>query len=204
MKRCCIGLNYANHVKEMKWTEKAPEPVVFMKPDTALIKDNAPFYYPDFSKEIHHEVELVLKISKPGKNIEPQFAHKYYDEIGVGIDFTARDIQAKLKEKGWPWEKSKAFDGSAPIGKFIAKQKIADAKNINFHLLINGKMVQKGNSQDLLTPFDELISNISKYFTLKTGDLIYTGTPEGVGPVKIGDKLEAFIENEKMLEFEVK
>jgi len=204
MKIFCIGLNYANHVKEMKWLERPAEPVIFMKPDTALIKDNQPFYYPDFSKEVHHEVELVLKISKPGKNIEPQFAHKYYDEIGIGIDFTARDIQAKLKEKGHPWEKAKGFDGAAPLGKFVNKSQFKDVKNINFHLLINGKMVQTGNTQDLLTPFDELIANISRYFTLKTGDLIFTGTPEGVGPVTIGDKLEAFIENEKMLEFEVK
>jgi len=153
---------------------------------------------------VHHEVELVLKISKSGKNIQPQFAHKYYEEIGIGIDFTARDLQAKLKEKGLPWEKSKGFDGAAPVGKFVNKSQFKDLKNINFHLLINDKMVQVGNTQDLLTPFDELIADISKYFTLKTGDLIYTGTPEGVGPVKIGDKLQAFIENEKMLEFDVK
>ncbi len=204
MKIFCIGLNYAKHVKEMKWADRAPEPVVFMKPDTAIIKDNQPFYYPDFSKEVHHEVELVLKISKSGKNIQPQFAHKYYEEIGIGIDFTARDLQAKLKEKGLPWEKSKGFDGAAPLGKFVNKSQFTDVKNINFHLLINDKVVQVGNTQDLLTPFDELIADISKYFTLKTGDLIFTGTPEGVGPVKIGDKLQAFIENEKMLEFDVK
>lgn len=204
MRIFCIGLNYANHIKEMNWANKALEPVVFMKPDTALIKDNQPFYHPDFSKEIHHEVELVLKISKSGKNIQTQFAHKYYDEIGIGIDFTARDIQAKFKEKGLPWEKSKGFDGAAPLGKFAPKHRFSDIHNINFHLLINGNKVQQGNTRDLLTPFDELIANISKYFTLKTGDLIYTGTPEGVGAVKIGDKLEAFIENEKMLEVEVR
>ncbi len=203
MRIFCIGLNYAKHINEMK-SEKAAEPVVFMKPDTALIKDNQPFYYPDFSKEVHHEVELVLKISKAGKNIQPKFAHKYYDEIGIGIDFTARDLQAKFKEKGLPWEKSKGFDGAAPLGKFVKKSQFEDVNNINFHLLINDKMVQVGNTQDLLTPFDELIAAISKYFTIKTGDLIYTGTPEGVGPVNIGDKLQAFIENEKMLEFEVK
>ena len=204
MKIFCIGLNYAKHINEMKWLEKATEPVVFIKPDTALIKDNQPFYYPDFSKEVHHETELVLKINKPGKNIQPQFAHKYYDEISIGIDFTARDIQAKLKEKGLPWEKSKGFDGAAPVGIFVNKSKFKDVKNINFHLHINGKLMQQGNTQDLLTPFDEIISNISQYFTLKTGDLIFTGTPEGVGPVKVGDRLEAFIGNEKLLDFEVK
>lgn len=203
MRIFCIGLNYAQHISEMK-SQKDAEPVVFIKPDTALTKDNQPFYYPDFSKDVHHEIELVLKISKPGKNIEPQFAHKYYDEIGIGIDFTARDIQSKLKEKGLPWEKSKGFDGSAPIGKFIDKKQFADVKNISFHLLVNGKTVQTGNSKEMLTPFDEIVANISKYFTLKTGDLIFTGTPEGVGPVKVGDKLEAFIENKKMLEVEVK
>jgi acylpyruvate hydrolase len=204
MRIFCIGLNYANHIKEMNWANKASDPVVFMKPDTALLKDNQPFYYPDFSKEVHHEVELVLKISKSGKNIQPQFAHKYFDEIGIGIDFTARDVQAKFKEKGLPWEKAKGFDGAAPIGMFLPKDKIADLNNINFHLLINGNMVQKGNTKDLLTSFSDLIADISKYFTLKTGDLIYTGTPEGVGPVKVGDKLEAFIEDQKMLEVEVR
>jgi acylpyruvate hydrolase len=204
MRIFCIGLNYAKHIKEMNWANKASEPVVFMKPDTALLKDNQPFYYPDFSKEVHHELELVIKISKSGKHIQPQFAHKYYDEVGIGIDFTARDIQSVFKEKGLPWEKAKGFDGAAPLGKFVSKQKIKDLNNINFHLLINGQTVQQGNTRDMITPFDELIANISKYFTLKTGDLIYTGTPEGVGPVKIGDKLEAFIEGEKMLEFDIK
>jgi acylpyruvate hydrolase len=203
MKIICIGRNYAEHAKEMN-APVPSEPVFFLKPDTALIKDNQPFYYPDFSNEIHHEVELVLKINKAGKNIAQEFAHKYYDEIGIGIDFTARDLQAKCKEKGLPWEKAKAFDGSAPIGMFMNKADFKDLNAINFHLLVNGAMVQKGNTSDLLFSFDAVIAYVSKFFTLKTGDLIYTGTPEGVGPVKIGDKLEAFIEDKKLLEFEVK
>ncbi len=203
MKIICIGRNYAEHAKEMN-TALPAEPVFFLKPDTAIIKDNIPFYYPDFSKELHHEVELVLKINKPGKNIEPQFAHKYYDEIGIGIDFTARDIQAKCKEKGLPWEKAKAFDGSAPIGQFLNKKMFADLNEIRFHLNINGKTVQTGNTKDLLFSFDKVISYISKFITLKTGDLIFTGTPEGVGSVKIGDQLEAFIENQSRLNFEIK
>lgn len=203
MKIICIGRNYAEHAKEMNATVPT-EPVFFLKPDTAQIKDNQPFYYPDFSKEIHHEVELVLKINKPGKNIDIQFANKYYDEVGIGIDFTARDIQAKCKEKGLPWEKAKAFDGSAPIGKFIDKKKITDLNSINFSLKINGKTVQVGNTKDLLFSFDAVIAYVSKFITLKTGDLIYTGTPEGVGPVKIGDKLEASIENETLLTFDIK
>ncbi len=203
MKIICIGRNYAEHAKEMN-AAVPTEPVFFLKPDTALIKDNQPFYYPDFSKEIHHEVELVLKINKPGKNIAVEFAHKYCDEIGIGIDFTARDIQAKCKEKGLPWEKAKAFDGSAPIGQFINKNKLKEMNNIAFHLTLNGNIVQQGNTNDLLFSFDTVISYISKFFTLKTGDLIFTGTPEGVGAVAIGDRLEAYIENEKLLNFEIK
>jgi acylpyruvate hydrolase len=203
MKIICIGRNYAEHAREMN-AAVPTEPVFFLKPDTALIRDNQPFFYPDFSKEIHHEVELVLKISKPGKNIEEKFAHKYYEEIGIGIDFTARDIQAKCKEKGLPWEKAKAFDGSAPIGMFTDKKAFADLTKIGFHLDVNGKTVQQGNTKDLLFSFDAVISYVSKFFTLKTGDLIYTGTPEGVGPVSIGDRLEAYIENKKLLSFEIK
>jgi acylpyruvate hydrolase len=203
MKIICIGRNYAEHAKEMN-SPVPTEPIFFLKPDTAIIKDNQPFYYPDFSKEIHHEVELVIKINKPGKNIDAKFAHKYFDEIGIGIDFTARDLQATCKEKGSPWEIAKAFDGSAPIGKFIDKKKIADQNNINFQLSINGKTVQKGNTKNLLFNFETLIAYVSKFFTLKTGDLIYTGTPEGVGPVAIGDKLQASIENETLLIFEIK
>lgn len=203
MKIICIGKNYAEHIKELKGSVPT-EPVFFMKPDTALIRDNQPFYYPDFSKEIHHEVEIVLKISKAGKNIAPEFANKYYDEVGIGIDFTARDIQYQCKEKGLPWEKAKAFDGAAPVGQFINKKEFSDLNNIRFHLNLNGKPVQNGNTKDLLFSFDTVIAYVSKFFTLKTGDLIYTGTPEGVGPVKIGDRLEAFIENRKLLDFEIK
>lgn len=203
MKIICIGRNYVEHAKEMN-SAIPTEPIFFLKPDTALIKDNQPFYYPEFSKEIHHEVELVLKISKAGKNIQTQFANKYYDEIGIGIDFTARDLQEQCKKKGLPWEKAKAFDGAAPIGMFINKKQFKDEKNIIFHLNINGNTVQKGNTKDLLFSFDTIVAYVSKFFTLKTGDLIYTGTPEGVGPVGIGDRLEAYIENQKLLDFEIK
>lgn len=203
MKIICIGRNYAEHAKEMN-SPVPTEPVFFLKPDTALIKDNQPFYYPDFSKDIHHEMEIVLKISRPGKHIAEEFAHKYFEEIGIGIDFTARDLQAKCKEKGLPWEKAKAFDGSAPVGNFISKKEFKDLNNISFHLDISGKQVQKGNTSDLIFSFDKVISYISSFITLKTGDLIFTGTPEGVGPVKIGDKLSCYIEEKKMLEFEVK
>jgi 2-keto-4-pentenoate hydratase/2-oxohepta-3-ene-1,7-dioic acid hydratase in catechol pathway len=203
MKIICIGRNYAEHAKEMN-SPVPSEPVFFLKPDTALIKDDQPFYYPDFSKEIHHEVELILKISKAGKNIDARFAHKYYEEIGIGIDFTARDIQAKCKEKGLPWEKAKAFDGSAPVGGFLSKKKFSDLSDIDFHLNINGKQVQKGNTKDLIFSFDTVIAYVSKFITLKTGDLIYTGTPEGVGPIAVGDKLEAFIGDQKLFYTEIR
>jgi 2-keto-4-pentenoate hydratase/2-oxohepta-3-ene-1,7-dioic acid hydratase in catechol pathway len=203
MKIICIGRNYAEHAKEMK-SEVPTEPVFFMKPETALVRDNMPFYLPDFSNDMHHEVELVVRISKTGKNIDEQYAHKYYDEISVGIDFTARDLQMECKKKGLPWEKAKAFDNSAPIGKFISKKSVADTNAINFHLDINGKTVQKGNTKDLLFSFDKIIAYVSKYVTLKTGDLIYTGTPEGVGQVKVGDKLTCYLENENLLQFEIK
>jgi 2-keto-4-pentenoate hydratase/2-oxohepta-3-ene-1,7-dioic acid hydratase in catechol pathway len=203
MKIICIGRNYAEHAKEMNAPVPA-EPVVFLKPETALLQKNLPFYYPEFSNDIHHEVELVLKISKMGRHIEPQFASRYYDEIGIGIDFTARDIQAKCKEKGLPWEKAKAFDHSAPIGKFLPKTRFPLMDDIRFHLDVNGKKVQQGTTEDLLFSFDNLIAYVSKFFTLKKGDLIYTGTPEGVGPVKIGDRLEAYIGDEKLLDFEIK
>ncbi len=203
MKILCIGRNYAEHIAELN-NERPSEPVVFMKPDTAILKDNEAFYHPDFSNDIHHEVEIVLKINKMGKNIESKFAHKYYDEIGIGIDFTARDVQSKLKEKGLPWEKAKAFNGSAPISSFVPKAHFSDLKNLNFHLEINGESRQVGNTSMMLWNFDEIIAEISKYFTLKTGDLIFTGTPAGVGKVKIGDKLTAFIEGKEMLTFDIK
>lgn len=203
MKIICIGRNYAEHAKELNNPVPA-EPVFFLKPDTALITANQPFYYPDFSKDIHHEVELVLKISKAGKNIDEKFADKYYNEIGIGIDFTARDIQNHCKEKGLPWEKAKAFDGSAPLGTFLPKESFNDLNNINFWLTINTRTVQSGNTKDLLFSFNQIISFVSKFFTLKTGDLIFTGTPAGVGPVKIGDTLECFIEDKSLLKFAVK
>ena len=204
MKIICIGKNYLKHVKE--FDGKVPEELCFfMKPDTALLKDNEAFYHPDFSKEIHHEVEIVVKIDKVGKNIQKQFAHKYYSEIGIGIDFTARDLQWKLKEQGLPWEKSKAFDNSAPVGKkFIPVSSINDLNNINFHLDINGKTVQKGNTSDMMFKINDIIAEVSKYITLKTGDLIYTGTPAGVGPVSIGDCLSARLNGEELFTFFVK
>ncbi|MDO8999048.1 MAG: fumarylacetoacetate hydrolase family protein [Bacteroidota bacterium] len=201
MKIICIGRNYAEHAKEMK-AELPTEPVFFMKPDTALLKEND-FYIPEFTKDLHHEIELVLKICKVGKHIEEQFANKYYDEIGLGIDFTARDIQAKCKEKGLPWEKAKAFDNSAPIGAFVKKETL-DIANLNFELKVNGESRQVGNSKDLIFSFDKVIAYVSKFVTLKVGDLIYTGTPEGVASVKIGDKLEGFINNESFLKLNIK
>ncbi|MEX2513261.1 MAG: fumarylacetoacetate hydrolase family protein [Cyclobacteriaceae bacterium] len=203
MKIIAIGRNYVAHIEELQ-NERPDAPVVFLKPDTALLKNNDPFYYPEFSSDIHQELELVLKIKKEGKYIQRQFAHKYYDEIGVGIDFTARDLQQKCKEKGLPWEISKAFNGSAPIGAFLPKSQFKNLKNINFHLDINGIRRQTGNTSVMLFDFDVIIEYVSQFFTLKTGDLIFTGTPEGVSPVKIGDRLESFIEDQKLLDFEVK
>jgi acylpyruvate hydrolase len=200
MKIICIGRNYAKHAKEMK-ADLPTEPVFFMKPDTALLKEEQ-FYFPDFTKDLHHEIELVLKICKAGKHIEEQFAHKYYDEIGLGIDFTARDLQQQCKEKGLPWEKAKAFDNSAPIGKFINKQNL-NLSNINFELKLNGETKQIGTSSDLIFSFDKVISYVSKFVSLKTGDLIFTGTPEGVGPVSIGDKLEGFLNGDSFLKLTI-
>ena len=203
MKIICIGRNYAAHIEELK-NEKPGQPVVFLKPETALIKGEAPFYYPDFSTNIHHEIELVLKISKEGKYIQPQFAHRYFEEIGLGIDFTARDLQDQCKAKGLPWEIAKAFNGSAPIGNFKPVSEFSDLKNIDFHLEINGEVKQKGNTSLMLFDFATIIAYVSQFFTLKKGDLIYTGTPAGVGPVQVGDQLQGFIGNEKMLHVEIK
>jgi len=203
MKILCIGRNYAEHAKEMK-AETPTEPVFFMKPDTALLQGNDPFYYPKFSKEIHHEVEVVLRIHKNGKNIQKQFAHKYYDKISVGIDFTARDLQAACKAKGLPWEKAKAFDSSGVVGEMRSIEHYKDLSNLSFRLDINGKTVQQGNTKDVIFSFDAIIEYVSQFVTLRTGDLIYTGTPVGVGPVNIGDRLEAYLENDKLLDFEVK
>ncbi len=201
MKIICIGRNYAEHAKEMK-SELPEEPVFFMKPDTALLKETE-FYYPDFTNELHHEIELVVKICKAGKYIEEQFAENYYEEIGLGIDFTARDIQSVCKQKGLPWEKAKAFDNSAPIGKFISK-KLTDINNIHFDLSINGKVVQQGNSQNMIFNINKLISYVSKYVSLRVGDLIFTGTPEGVGPVKKGDMLAGKMNGEIFLQLKIK
>ena len=204
MRIFAIGRNYAEHIKELN-NERPDEPVIFTKPDTAILRNNAPFYYPDFSKDIHHEVELVLKISKQGKNIEEKFASKYYDSIGIGIDFTARDLQQKAKEKGLPWDIAKGFNGSAPISeKFIPVENFKDLKNINFKLEVDGHLKQQGNTSLMLFDFGYIISYLSKFFTLKSGDLIFTGTPKGVGPVSNGNKLSAYIEDEKLLEFDIK
>lgn len=204
MKIFAIGLNYASHNKEMKRTFESEEPVLFMKPDTALLKDGKPFLLPDFSNEIHYETELVVKVNRLGKNIGERFAHRYYDEITVGIDFTARDLQRKQKELGLPWEIAKSFDNSAAIGEFISKKAFNDIQNLNFHLNINNTTVQKGNSKDMIYSVDRIISYISRFFTLKIGDLIFTGTPAGIGPVNINDHLKGYIEDRKLLDFRIK
>lgn len=204
MRIFAIGRNYAEHISELN-NERPDEPVIFTKPDTALLRNNAPFYYPEFSKDIHHEVELVLRVCKEGKNIQEGFAAKYYDSVGVGIDFTARDLQQKAKEKGLPWDIAKGFNGSAPVSDtFLPAGSFGDMGNINFSLKINGELRQQGNTSLMLFSFNYIVSYLSKFFTLRTGDLIFTGTPKGVGPVKAGDTLSAYIENEKLLEFEVK
>lgn len=204
MRIFAIGRNYAEHIKELN-NERPDEPVIFTKPDTALLRHNEPFYYPEFSKDIHHEVELVLKISKEGKHIDPGFALNYIDSIGIGIDFTARDLQQKAKDKGLPWDIAKGFNGSAPISDtFFPLARFADLKNISFKLEVNGQLRQQGNTSLMLFPFEYIISYLSKFFTLKTGDLIFTGTPKGVAGVALGDKLMAYIEDEKLLEFEVR
>lgn len=203
MKIICIGRNYAAHVKELN-NETAEEPVIFLKPETAQLQSRMPFFIPDFSAQIHHEVELVIKINKTGKHIQEKFAHTYYDEIGIGIDFTARDKQTYLKSKGLPWELAKAFDGSAPTGKFLNKSVFESVQHISFHLDKNGHTVQQGNSSQMIHSIDKIISFVSEYFTLKKGDLIFTGTPEGVGSVKPDDILEAFIGDEKLLTVKIK
>lgn len=203
MKIICIGRNYVNHIEELK-NERPTEPVIFMKPDSAVLLKQHPFVIPEFSEEIHHEIEIIVKINKVGKYIEPKFAHKYYDEISVGIDFTARDLQEKLKAKGLPWEKAKAFDGSAVIGEFLPKTNFVSMENLNFELTNNSKMVQKGNTSFMLWKIDELIAFASQYFTLKIGDIIFTGTPEGVASVRPNDVLEGFLEDKKLFRIQVK
>ena len=203
MKIFSIGRNYANHAKEMN-SEVPTTPLFFMKPDTAILRPGMPFFYPEFSKDIHFECELVVKINRVGKNIAEKFAHKYYDEIGLGIDFTARDLQKICKEKGHPWEVAKAFEGSAPISKdFISKSEL-DLENLTFSLQQNGNIVQEGTTADMIFSIDQLIAHLSKYMTLKKGDLIYTGTPEGVGPIAIGDELKGFIGEREMFVVKVK
>ncbi len=204
MKIICIGRNYVAHIKELN-SEMPDEPVIFMKPDSALLRNNDPFYIPDWTNEVHHEIELVIKINRLGKNIEKQFAHRYFDEIGLGIDFTARDIQTQLKAKGLPWEKAKAFDKAAVLSNtFIPKSNFENPKIIPFNLDINGVRVQTGNSELMIFDLEDIIVHISKYVTLKVGDLIYTGTPEGVGAVKIGDHLEGYLEDRKLIDFMIK
>ena len=203
MKIICIGRNYVKHIEELQ-NERPDEPVIFLKPETAIVLKKFPFVIPEFSNDIHHEVEVLVKINKVGKYIDAKFAHKYYEEIGLGIDFTARDLQAKLKEKGLPWEKAKAFDGSAVVGEFASKTEFADLDNINFELTSNGSVVQKGNTQHMLWKIDEIIAYVSQYFTLKKGDIIFTGTPEGVARVSTDDVLEGFIEGKKLFRIQVK
>jgi len=203
MKIIAIGRNYAEHAKELN-NPVPTVPVIFMKPDSALLKDNKPFYHPDFSQDIHHEIEIVLKVCKEGKHISENFAANYYDEIGLGIDFTARDIQNRHKEKGLPWELAKAFDGSAPVSKFLPKAEFKDIYNLNLKLAVNGQIRQDGNTKDLLFSFEKIIAFVSQYITLKKGDLIFTGTPAGVSKVVVGDRLEGYLQDNKLLDFYVK
>lgn len=203
MKIICVGWNYPDHNLEMKH-ETVSEPVIFMKPDSALLRENKPFFIPDFSKQVEYEVELVVRINRLGKNISEKFASRYYEEVALGVDFTARDLQQRQRELGAPWEIAKAFDNSAVISDFIPLSTLANAQGISFSLSKNGVEVQRGNTRDMLFSVNQIIAYVSQFFTLKIGDLIYTGTPAGVGPVVIGDYLEGFIEDNKMLNFFVK
>lgn len=204
MKIICIGRNYVAHAKELN-NPLPSEPVIFCKPDSALLQKGKPFFLPDFSNEIHHEIEVVVRINRIGKFIDRKFAHKYYDSIALGIDFTARDIQKKCKQEGLPWERAKAFDGSAPIGDFIPISNLSNPiNNLSFNLFKNGEIIQEGNTKDMIFKIDELIEHISKIFTLKIGDLIFTGTPAGVGPVKVGDNLEGKLQGKTVLKVPVR
>ena len=203
MKIICVGRNYTAHIAELD-NQRPDEPILFIKPDSAILLNKNPFFIPDFSDDVHYEVEVLVKIKKIGKHIDHKFAHKYYDEVGLGIDFTARDLQKKLKEKGLPWEKAKSFDGSAVIGNFLPKTTFENVDTINFSLEKNGNMVQNGNTSLMLWKIDELIEYISKYFTLKIGDVIFTGTPSGVGKVEPNDVLTGFIEEEELFSIKVK
>lgn len=203
MKIICIGRNYVDHIKELN-NERPKDPVLFIKPDSAVLPKEQDFYIPDFSKEIHYEVEVLVKIKKVGKHIDPQFSHTYYDEVGLGVDFTARDLQSQLKEKGLPWEKAKGFDGSALIGKWVPKSNFGDVNNLNFQLKKNNELVQKGNTGLMLWNIDEIISYASRFFTLKKGDIIFTGTPAGVGRISANDYLSGTLENEQMFSLNIK
>ncbi|MBL4663792.1 MAG: fumarylacetoacetate hydrolase family protein [Flavobacteriaceae bacterium] len=203
MRIICVGRNYTAHIAELD-NQRPDEPILFIKPDSAILLNKNPFFIPDFSDDVHYEVEVLVKIKKIGKHIDHKFAHKYYDEVGLGIDFTARDLQKKLKEKGLPWEKAKSFDGSAVIGNFLPKTTFENVDTINFSLEKNGNMVQNGNTSLMLWKIDELIEYISKYFTLKIGDVIFTGTPSGVGKVEPNDVLTGFIEEEELFSIKVK
>lgn len=203
MKIICIGRNYIDHAKELN-NPVPSKPVFFMKPDSALVIRNRPFFYPEFSSDVHHELELVVKIQRLGRSIPEKFASRYYSEIALGIDFTARDLQNEMKSKGLPWEIAKGFDYSAPVSDFIPLDSAGDPSNLDFHLDINGKTVQQGNSKDMIFNFDRIIAYVSRFVTLKTGDLIFTGTPAGVGPVTINDHLEGFLGSQKLLDFFVK
>ena len=205
MKIIAVGMNYVAHCQELHPNENLPqEPVIFMKPDSALLKDSKPFFIPDFSKLVDYETELVVRICRLGKNIAPRFAHRYYDAVTVGIDFTARDLQNKLRAEGKPWEISKGFDNSAVIGDFVPVSRFKDVQNLDFHLNIDGNKVQEGHTRDMIFKIDDLIAYVSKFYTLKIGDLLYTGTPVGVGPVSIGQHLEGYLKGEKLLDFYVR
>ncbi len=203
MKIICIGRNYVKHIEELG-NKKEDKPVFFLVSDSSLLRNNTPFYYPNFSNNIHYETEVVIKINRLGKNIDTKFAHRYYDEIGLGIDFTARDLQNECKEKSLPWTIAKSFDGASPISNFIKLSEIEDINNLDFSLKLNNEIVQQGNTKNMIFSIDEIISYLSKFMTLKIGDLIYTGTPEGVGPIKIGDKLVGAIGDKELLNFDIK
>ena len=203
MKLICIGRNYTEHIAELE-NERPKDPVVFMKPDTSILLKKQPFFIPDFSDNVHHEVEILIKINRLGKHIDKQFAHKYYDEIGLGIDFTARDVQSELKAKGLPWEKAKAFDGAAVIGNWLPKSTFSNVNDISFSLKKNNKIVQNGNTSHMLWKIDEIIEYVSKYFTLKIGDIIFTGTPAGVSKVEANDTLKGYIEDREMFSIKIK
>lgn len=203
MKIICVGRNYAAHAKELN-NSVEEEPVIFLKPDTALLNNNQDFYLPDFSNDIHYEAEVVVKINKPGKHIDEKFAYRYYDSVSVGVDFTARDLQSMLKTKGLPWERAKAFDGSAVIGSFLPLADVGNIAALDFSMNLNGQKVQSANTSEMVFSVDKVIAFVSRFITLKTGDLIYTGTPQGVGKVNVGDQLIGYLGNQELFNFKVK